>query len=38
MKTQVKDLVTVGIKPVILMVGETVLLVVIVLGLLRLYH
>ncbi len=36
-KTQVKDLVTVGIKPVILMVGETVLLVAIVLGLLRFY-
>jgi uncharacterized membrane protein YadS len=36
-KTQVKDLVTVGIKPVILMVGETVLLIAIVLGLLRFY-
>jgi uncharacterized integral membrane protein (TIGR00698 family) len=36
-KTQVRELTTVGIKPVVLMVGETLLLAVIVLGLIRLY-
>ncbi|MCY1209614.1 hypothetical protein D9M68_436340 [compost metagenome] len=36
-KTQVKELASVGIKPVVLMLGETLLLAVIVLGLLRLY-
>jgi uncharacterized integral membrane protein (TIGR00698 family) len=36
-KTQVRQLASVGIKPVILMVGETLLLAAIVLGLLRLY-
>jgi uncharacterized integral membrane protein (TIGR00698 family) len=36
-KTQVKELTTVGIKPVVLMVGETLLLAAIVLGLIRLY-
>ncbi|MFT3817479.1 MAG: putative sulfate exporter family transporter [Rubrivivax sp.] len=36
-KTQIKELATVGVKPVILMVGETLLLAAIALGLLRLY-
>jgi len=36
MKTQLKDLVTVGIKPVALMLGETVFLALLVLGLMRL--
>jgi uncharacterized integral membrane protein (TIGR00698 family) len=35
MKTQLRDLSTVGIKPVVLMVGETVFLAVLVLALLR---
>lgn len=35
MKTQLKELITVGLKPVLLMVGETVFLVVLVLTLLR---
>ena len=35
MKTQLKELVTVGIKPVLLMVGETVFLVALVLALLH---
>ncbi|MDM0111252.1 putative sulfate exporter family transporter [Variovorax sp. J22R133] len=35
MKTQLKDLVTVGLKPVLLMVGETVFLVVLALALMR---
>ena len=34
MKTQLRDLATVGIKPVVLMVLETVFLAVLVLGLL----
>ena len=37
-KTQVKELMTVGLKPVLLMIGETVLLAAIVLGLLSLYR
>jgi len=36
-KTKVKELLTVGVKPVLLMVGETLLMAAIVLGLLRLY-
>jgi len=36
MKTQLKDLVTVGFKPVALMLGETVFLAALVLGLMRL--
>lgn len=36
-KTQIRELVSVGVKPVALMVGETVLMAVIVLGLMRLY-
>lgn len=36
-KTQVRNLLTVGIKPIVLMIGETLLLAAIVLGLLRLY-
>jgi uncharacterized membrane protein YadS len=35
MKTQLKELATVGIKPILLMVGETVFLAVLVLALLR---
>jgi hypothetical protein len=35
MKTQLKELARVGLKPVVLMVGETVFLVGLVLGLLR---
>ena len=35
MKTQLKELVTVGIKPVVLMVGETVFLVALAIALLR---
>ena len=35
MKTQLKDLASVGLKPVLLMLGETVFLVVLVLGLMR---
>jgi uncharacterized membrane protein YadS len=35
MKTQLKELAAVGIKPILLMVGETVFLVVLVLLLLR---
>ena len=35
MKTQLKELATVGLKPVLLMVGETVFLVALVLVLLR---
>jgi uncharacterized membrane protein YadS len=35
MKTQLKELVTVGLKPVLLMVGETVFLVALVLALQR---
>ncbi|MEJ8859400.1 putative sulfate exporter family transporter [Variovorax robiniae] len=35
MKTQLKDLVTVGLKPVMLMLGETVFLVVLVLALMH---
>lgn len=35
MKTQLKDLVAVGVRPVALMVGETVFLLLLVLGLLR---
>ena len=35
MKTQLRDLATVGLKPVLLMVGETVFLAVLVLALLR---
>lgn len=36
MKTQLRELVTVGLKPVALMLGETVLLAALALGLLRL--
>jgi uncharacterized integral membrane protein (TIGR00698 family) len=36
MKTQLKDLASVGLKPVVLMLGETLFLVVLVLGLMRL--
>lgn len=36
MKTQLRTLATVGIKPILLMVGETVFLVLLVLGMLRL--
>ena len=36
MKTQLKDVASVGLKPVVLMLGETVFLAVLVLGLLRL--
>jgi len=35
MKTQLKDLVTVGIKPVALMIGETVFLALLAIALLR---
>ena len=35
MKTQLKDLATVGLKPVLLMLGETVFLAVLALALLR---
>jgi uncharacterized membrane protein YadS len=35
MKTQLKELSAVGIKPILLMVGETVFLAVLVLALLR---
>jgi uncharacterized integral membrane protein (TIGR00698 family) len=35
MKTQLKDLASVGLKPVVLMLGETLFLVVLVLGLMR---
>ena len=35
MKTQLKELVTVGLKPVLLMVGETVFLAALTLGLMR---
>ena len=35
MKTQLRELATVGIKPVLLMIGETVFLAVLVLVLLR---
>ena len=35
MKTQLRDLATVGLKPVVLMLGETVFLAVLVLALLR---
>jgi uncharacterized integral membrane protein (TIGR00698 family) len=35
MKTQLKELSTVGIKPIVLMVGETIFLALLVLGLLR---
>ena len=38
MKTQLKELATVGIKPVLLMLGETVFLVVLVLALLHWMH
>jgi uncharacterized integral membrane protein (TIGR00698 family) len=36
-KTQIRELVSVGVKPVALMIGETVLMAAIVLGLMRLY-
>ena len=36
MKTQLKELVTVGIKPIALMIGETVFLAFLVVGLMRL--
>jgi len=36
-KTQLKQLMTVGLKPVLLMLGETVFLALLVLGLMRLY-
>jgi len=35
MKTQLKDLVTVGLKPVLLMIGETVFLAALTLGLMH---
>jgi uncharacterized integral membrane protein (TIGR00698 family) len=38
MKTQLREVATVGLKPVVLMVGETVFLVVLVLALLRWAH
>ena len=38
MKTQLKDLATVGLKPIVLMVGETVFLAALVLGGLHLLH
>jgi len=38
MKTQLKELATVGLKPVLLMIGETVFLVALVLGLQRVLH
>jgi uncharacterized integral membrane protein (TIGR00698 family) len=37
MKTQLKELASVGIKPILLMVGESIFLVVLVLGLMRLW-
>ncbi len=37
MKTQLKELVTVGLKPILLMLGETVFLAVLVLGLQRVW-
>jgi len=37
-KTQLKELATVGLKPVLLMIGETVFLVALVLGLQRVLH
>jgi uncharacterized membrane protein YadS len=36
-KTQLKQLMTVGLKPVLLMIGQTLLLALLVLGLLRLH-
>jgi uncharacterized integral membrane protein (TIGR00698 family) len=36
MKTQLKDMVTVGLRPIVLMVGETLFLALLVLGMLRL--
>jgi uncharacterized integral membrane protein (TIGR00698 family) len=36
-KTQIRKLIAVGVKPVVLMVGETVLMALLVLGLIRLY-
>lgn len=36
-KTQVKELASIGIKPILLMVGETLLIAALVLGLLRTY-
>ncbi|MBV8501347.1 MAG: putative sulfate exporter family transporter [Paucibacter sp.] len=38
MKTQLKDLVTVGLKPVLLMFGETIFLALLVLGLMHFGH
>ncbi len=38
MKTQLKDVITVGFKPVALMLGETVLLAGLVLGLMKVMH
>jgi uncharacterized membrane protein YadS len=35
MKTQLKELARVGIKPIVLMVGETVFLALLVIGMLR---
>ena len=35
MKTQLRDLATVGLKPVLLMLGETVFLAALVIGVLR---
>ncbi|MFW1958285.1 putative sulfate exporter family transporter, partial [Acinetobacter guillouiae] len=35
MKTQLKELATVGIKPILLMIGESVFLVVLVLSLMH---
>lgn len=37
MKTQLKELASVGIKPILLMIGESIFLVVLVLGLMRLW-
>ena len=37
MKTQLRELITVGLKPVVLMVGETVFIALLVLALLRFF-
>ncbi|MFV5584210.1 YeiH family protein [Acinetobacter oleivorans] len=37
MKTQLKELASVGIKPILLMIGESIFLVILVLGLMRLW-
>ena len=38
MKTQLKEVISVGLKPVLLMIGETVFLAALVLAMLRWWH